>query len=261
MGVRCRCLLEMEEVRPTHLVGSLLSSSTQWMDIQLGRQSVPSQVAALAQADGTWHWEFLGWSLVDVPDLDRDAKLNTPSAQTWGLSKALQQAKTDPQLLTVVRGRTSKGKGDPGWFDNLDKLGQILGPRCPDKRPVSRAHVQGASWAKRSARAGTPRILVVTAGIEPRLCLQMWLRGLSYGDWQAEGARSQGMATEKTSREPLRTPPMKLKILHFVFTIQVHEQLDASNDKLQEIHGWGGEKKYLKRPSGELTKPITVKVG
>lgn len=33
---------------------------TQWIDIQLGRQSVPSQVAALAQADGTWHWEFLG---------------------------------------------------------------------------------------------------------------------------------------------------------------------------------------------------------
>lgn len=236
---------------------------TQWIDIQLGRQSVPSQVAALAQADGTWHWEFLGWSLVDVPDFDRDAKLNTPSAQTWGLSKALQQAKTDAQLLTVVRGRTGKGKGDPGWFDNLDKLGQILGPRHPDKRPVSRAHVQGASWAKRSARAGipAPRILVVTPGIEPRLCLQMWLRGLSYGDWQAEGARSQGMATEKTSREPSRTPPIKLKILHFVLTIQVHEQLDASNDKLQEIHGWGGKKKYLKRPSGELTKPITVKVG
>lgn len=30
---------------------------------------------------------------------------------------------------------------------------------------------------------------------------------------------------------------MKLKILHFILTIQVHEQLDASNDKWQETYG------------------------
>lgn len=38
VGVRLRCLLEMKEVRPTHLVSSFLSGSRQRKDGRLGRQ-------------------------------------------------------------------------------------------------------------------------------------------------------------------------------------------------------------------------------
>lgn len=44
VGVKFRCLLEIKEVRPTHLVSSFLSGSRQWKDGHLGRQSMPSGV-------------------------------------------------------------------------------------------------------------------------------------------------------------------------------------------------------------------------
>lgn len=84
----------------------------------------------------------------------------------------------------------------------------------------------------------TPYVLQAGPETEPRFCLQMGVeRSQRWGlaDWVG---KEPGVSSQKTSRELRRTPRMKLKISHFILTIQVHEQRETSN-KLQEIYGWG----------------------
>lgn len=130
-------------------------------------------------------------------------------------------------------------KGDRRCSEDLEKFSPILEPRHPNRKAVARAYAQGVAWMKRSLRSMTPTPYAIPARsrIEPRCCFQMGLERSQRRGLADRAGKEPGTSSQKTSRELGRTPQMKLKILHFALTIQVQEQLETSNDKLQEIYG------------------------